>query len=897
MSDPYLSDVTLLLPFDGSLTDLSSSARSVTAYNSAVTSSTQAKFGTQAAYFPTYTAPSTNLTTPTASGASYQITGVFTAEGWFRANSIKQAPILFSLKDAGNGIAIFYDNNNGKVLSVLDYAGGIILSSSFTPTIGTFYHVAVVRDVSNNLYLYANGNLVGSTTYTYAFPTVQTQVYLSDPFNPFDGNIDEFRLSGFQRYSGSTYTIPSSAFGTNVGADIHFATVTLLLAFDGSVTDLSTGALTVTTSGSGSSFDSTNKVFGADSLLLANAWPVPYISTAVSTGSSFQITAEFTIEGWFYLPANPITDSAIVTIYDGITSTGVLVNAAGTMGILSGGTGFYETSTASLNTWYHFALQRDAFNNFALYFNGNLLTGATPFNGLSFSSAQIYIGSDVDFKYPFNGYVDEVRVTGNGINRYSGSTYTIPTAAFDFPGPSVALTGQAINSAQGSATSTITTAIAGQVISIGQGTIRYPNIATITGQSLTISQGLISESVAPILTGQSTTSSQGSVAKGVGITGQSISVSQGSIREGLVTAITGQSATSNQGSVVGSSMIVSIGSIVATLPAFSALLYGGGVIATSLPSYSALLLGAQSNNALTAILPNFIAQLYGGGIIVTTLPSYTAVIRGFIPSIGRINAALPGFYANIQGYSGVLGYLNAALPFLSAQLYGGGIINTSIPSFTVSAKGVVSVTGTLTGALPSLSAILVGNGGLTATLIATLPSFTAEYGFIFAQLPPFIVQATETAITQPLTAYSMNIKTGETTTYSNFNFQYIIRLGFNFYGVRPDGIYQLTGTTDNGAFINAKFKTAQSYYSVNAHKRAAKVYLDTENYTYVQPTIDTVPGIIQKSEQGGRRVNLGRGYSGKIWEFEISNVFGAPMRIGAMEILFDELSRRVGGSH
>jgi hypothetical protein len=143
----------------------------------------------------------------------------------------------------------------------------------------------------------------------------------------------------------------------------------------------------------------------------------------------------------------------------------------------------------------------------------------------------------------------------------------------------------------------------------------------------------------------------------------------------------------------------------------------------------------------------------------------------------------------------------------------------------------------------------------------------------------------------------MNIKTAETTTYTNFDFQFIIRLGFDFYGVKSDGIFKLTGLDDNGTQIDAKFKTAQSYYGTNSHKRAPKVYLDTEDFTYCTPTVDTVVGTQQLSEQGGRKVSLGRGYDGKIYEFEFENVNGAAMRVGAIEVLFDEMGRRVGGGH
>lgn len=49
--------------------------------------------------------------------------------------------------------------------------------------------------------------------------------------------------------------------------------------------------------------------------------------------------------------------------------------------------------------------------------------------------------------------------------------------------------------------------------------------------------------------------------------------------------------------------------------------------------------------------------------------------------------------------------------------------------------------------------------------------------------------------------------TGAVTEYKNFAFENVLRFGDRFFGVQNDGIYELTGDTDNGEPIIAKVRT------------------------------------------------------------------------------------------
>ena len=142
-------------------------------------------------------------------------------------------------------------------------------------------------------------------------------------------------------------------------------------------------------------------------------------------------------------------------------------------------------------------------------------------------------------------------------------------------------------------------------------------------------------------------------------------------------------------------------------------------------------------------------------------------------------------------------------------------------------------------------------------------------------------------------AYSMNIRTAETTQYTNYGFDYIVRFNANYYGVKPDGLYLLKAANDNGAIINASVVTSMMDFGTERHKRVPFVYLDSDTLTTIRPHVDGVAKHRHKSERSGRKVVLSKGDEGRFWEFEIQNVNGGDIKVGGGEFLEEVLSRRV----
>lgn len=91
----------------------------------------------------------------------------------------------------------------------------------------------------------------------------------------------------------------------------------------------------------------------------------------------------------------------------------------------------FEVATLPLNTWNYIAFQRNSEDVITLYLNGDSVgtNNLLPGTELYWDFSPINIGAYNDGSYPFNGWIDDIRIT-RGRARYSGSTILVPTQAF-----------------------------------------------------------------------------------------------------------------------------------------------------------------------------------------------------------------------------------------------------------------------------------------------------------------------------------------------------------------------------------------------------------------------------------------------------------------------------------
>jgi hypothetical protein len=152
-------------------------------------------------------------------------------------------------------------------------------------------------------------------------------------------------------------------------------------------------------------------------------------------------TGDFTIEGWVYVTSTSASRQTFIG--RGVNSGASFHIALETTGnwiyYLSSNNSTWNIASAvnigtnSLNTWQHIALVRNG-TTFTPYLNGVAGTTTTSSSAIYWNSGtsnvnQITVGGTEASTQLLNGYIDDLRIT-RGYARYSGSTYTVPTAAF-----------------------------------------------------------------------------------------------------------------------------------------------------------------------------------------------------------------------------------------------------------------------------------------------------------------------------------------------------------------------------------------------------------------------------------------------------------------------------------
>jgi len=148
-----------------------------------------------------------------------------------------------------------------------------------------------------------------------------------------------------------------------------------------------------------------------------------------------------------------------------------------------------------------------------------------------------------------------------------------------------------------------------------------------------------------------------------------------------------------------------------------------------------------------------------------------------------------------------------------------------------------------------------------------------------------------------------NIKPGAigekpTTQRAGFDFNSYFKFNGKYIAIMAGGVYELGGTTKNGAAINAYFEPFNSKLGFDGIKRLRFLYLgiDTEGTMKVIVTADgadtrTITVTPQKTGRQYIRVPVGRDVSGCYWNFRIENVAGCRFSLDTLRALPIYLSK------
>lgn len=231
--DTLFGNVVALIHFNGSdgaqsATDVSTYGRTVTFGNSAEIDTAQSQFGGSSCLFTQAGAanPSESFVSM-ADAAELQLgaNSLYTVEAWVlkAANNDRQV-IASKYNNSGNNREWFLSAQSGNLLLNLVANGStVVLSMTQAHSLGdaAFHHVAFERN-GDSISLYQDGTMIRSISFTSSVFNGTEALYVgkfrSTGFDdlPWNGHIDEFRMTiGSTRYDGD-YTLPTSEFPSSL---------------------------------------------------------------------------------------------------------------------------------------------------------------------------------------------------------------------------------------------------------------------------------------------------------------------------------------------------------------------------------------------------------------------------------------------------------------------------------------------------------------------------------------------------------------------------------------------------------------------------------------------------------------------------------------------------------
>jgi hypothetical protein len=278
------------------------------------------------------------------------------------------------------------------------------------------------------------------TTFTDAVSTATTATITGLT----NGTAHVFRVAGINGIGTGAYSTASAAVTPTAG-DPLFGSVSLLLPFDGTgntFVDSSPIPKTITAVGNATQSTAESK-FGGKSALFDGTGD--YLT--IPANNAFDLPGDWTIEFWVRFSAPPGNYSgafgaAIAACYRGIGGSGgqgwqVRINGNSTsyttINLYTGNADLnWSYGGFALNQWHYVALAR-ASNTIRAYVDG-VQAGDAISNSNSMSSTNQFsvgrLANESQYLFDLNGYLDDLRITKGSARGMTGSTITVPTAAF-----------------------------------------------------------------------------------------------------------------------------------------------------------------------------------------------------------------------------------------------------------------------------------------------------------------------------------------------------------------------------------------------------------------------------------------------------------------------------------
>lgn len=378
------------------------------------------------------------LTTPRISGFDLS-TGDFTIEAWVYFNSFAANNRLVGLGQGAIGGGPYTGwalnvVNSGAAVSLYRYDGTeTAVQTNYAFSTKQWYHVAVSRS-GTTLKIFVNGVQVLSTSNSLSYSGVNSDpLYVGAQYDGAGGNGWKY-LNGY--VTNIRITKGAALYTTNFSVPTLPLPITantqLLLKFDSvqggnnnTIVDSSDFHASVTRNGSPVA-SSISPFTGSGGSVYFNG-TTDYLT--VPSSNAFDMTGDFTAEGWVYMAAIPGSTNQ-VTILGQETSNylKLAISPSGAPCIVQAGVAIIASgATLPLNTWKHVAMTRSgsSSNNLKLFVDGTLVDQTTYNTSVSSANNTVIGRFTTSFPY-FTGYMSNVGYV-KGVAKYTGN-FSVPTA-------------------------------------------------------------------------------------------------------------------------------------------------------------------------------------------------------------------------------------------------------------------------------------------------------------------------------------------------------------------------------------------------------------------------------------------------------------------------------------
>lgn len=360
----------------------------------------------------------------------------------------------------------------------------------------------------------------------------------------------------------------------------------------------------------------------------------------------------------------------------------------------------------------------------------------------------------------------------------------------------------------------------------------------------------------------------------------------------------------------------------ATLSATTSLRLGAGARTTLLPMYAvgANKAYAWSSTVFEALTSEGSDPTLGPSYAIgtsTMLPFY-GLAYGFVGTVGSSEAELSPLVtigAN-KPYAGSDLAQTQLAPFISL----GNNLNTPTSHIwyeylvvrdTYASEGVystavydtITVTGSiLAGLLVDRTAVdgLVVSDGIqlsseTSTAIQELVRVLSVQSLLQARPTP----DGESSFEDTPNTWVINASTKANSRYQNFDMNSLTKWGDKYVGATSEGLFELSGDTDDGVPIEASITTANTDFGTVMRKRMPYVYFGLKASDAMRIKVYTDDGDENEYEMPlsdilrNQRTTLGRGLNSRYWQFMVRNTNGGDFTIDTAEFFATMQSRRL----